>query len=125
MEIVVDCYNSDEQFSGWYSYLGNILQFPFEGMWKTTDGGKAEKITVAGISDFDNCQEALDMLVEIEYEGEILAEPLKEIYKIKADDEKTKEAVEDWHYWIKSGNTFEDEYTDYDKDDEYGEEDYD
>lgn len=119
MEIVVDCYDSYEQFSGWYSYLEDTLKFPFEGIWKTSKNGKGEKVNIIGMGDFDYCEDALDMLVNIEYEGDELFEPLKEIFKIKSDDKKTKEAVEDWHYWVKSGNSFEDEHSDEYEDEEY------
>ena len=30
MEIVVDAYDSEEQAMGWYSYLEDNLQFPFQ-----------------------------------------------------------------------------------------------
>lgn len=116
MEIVVDCYSSDEQFSGWHAYLDDVLKFPFEGFWQTTEDGKREKVKVIGLSDFDDCEDIMDILVEIEYEGEEISEPLSEIFDIQSDDEKTKETVEDWHYWVESGNGF-DEYED--EEDEY------
>lgn len=30
MEIIVDCYNESETWTGWYCYLENNLAFPFE-----------------------------------------------------------------------------------------------
>ena len=29
MEIVVDCYDAEEQAMGWYSYLDDTMHFPF------------------------------------------------------------------------------------------------
>lgn len=29
MEIVVDCYNEPERFTGWFCYLEDKLEFPF------------------------------------------------------------------------------------------------
>ena len=125
MEIVVDCYDSEEQFSGWHSYLEDNLNFPFEATWKSSEAGKGEKVTVIGMGDFDYCFEALDMLVNIEYEGDELFEPLQELFDIVSEDEKTIEAIADWHYWINSGNGFEeadDYYEDDDEDEEYDDE---
>lgn len=116
MEIIVDCYDSQEQFLGWHSYLENTLKFPFEASWKTTPDGKSEKITVIGMGDFDYCLDASDMLVNIEYEGDELFEPLNELFDIKSNDEKTNESIRDWHYWNESGNFFEnDDENEYDE----------
>lgn len=118
MEIMVDCYDSEEQFSSWHLYLEDNLNFPFEATWKTSEAGKGEKVMVIGMGDFDYCFEAQDMLVNIEYEGDELFEPLQELFDIVSEDEKTIEAIADWHYWIDSGNSFEGEYDDYEEDDE-------
>jgi hypothetical protein len=35
-----------------------------------------------------------------------LAVPLSQLKPINAADEQTKQAVEDWHYWVKMGYEF-------------------
>ncbi|MEK7433817.1 MAG: calcium-binding protein [Cyanobacteriota bacterium] len=117
MEIIVDSYDSEEQFSSWHSYLEDTLAFPFEASWKTTPDGKSKKVIVIGMGDFDYCLDARDMLVNIDYEGDELFEPLNDLFDIKSNDEKTKEAIEDWNYWSESGNVFENE-DDSEEDDE-------
>ena len=46
-----------------------------------------------------------EMFVMIPWEDEGLAVPLSQLEVTHADD-PTKEAVEDWHYWIKMGMQF-------------------
>ena len=36
MEIVVDCYDEDEQMIGWYYYLEDTLLFPFTAVCTNT-----------------------------------------------------------------------------------------
>ena len=107
MEIVADCYDSNEQFYGWYEYLNSNLEFPFEGVWEKSKNSKNEEITIIGMGNFDECENSLNMLVEIEYQGQTITKSLLEINEVFSDD-KTKEAIEDWKYWIKSGNSFKD-----------------
>lgn len=77
------------------------MQFPFDGMWKQSSNGEAEKINVIGILGFDTCLDNYDIMVEVELNGKVTEKPLFEIKEFSGD-EKTKEAIEDWHYWLKS-----------------------
>lgn len=107
-EVVVDCYNSEEQLSSWYYYLEDKLDFPFEAIWKSAEDSVEENVRVIAMSDFLDCEDEKDMIVEIEFEGEILEVSLFEIFNPKANHE-TVEAIEDWHYWVNSGNRFDDD----------------
>jgi hypothetical protein len=40
------------------------------------------------------------------WEKEGLAVPLSQLKPISATDEQTKQAIEDWHYWVKMGYEF-------------------
>lgn len=51
----------------------------------------------------DDCMH--DMLVAIVWAGRTLAIPLMQLEPIAAD-EKTREAIEDWHYYVASGYEF-------------------
>jgi len=45
------------------------------------------------------------MFVEIQWEDKNIAVPLSQLKVIQATDE-TREAVEDWHYWVGMGYQF-------------------
>ncbi len=44
-----------------------------------------------------------EMFVTIRLGKNDLAVPLSQLMPVSAVSEKTKEAVEDWHYWVKRG----------------------
>jgi len=107
MEIVVDAYNEEEQAMGWYCYLEDTLQFPFKAkciMKKATSPLKeGDVVEVSGMASDEECQH--NMLVEIKWKGRNLAVQLSQLVGI-AVNEKTKEAIEDWHYWLARGYEF-------------------
>jgi hypothetical protein len=47
-----------------------------------------------------------EMFVTIRWEKEGLAVPLSQLKPISATDEETKQAVADWHYWVRMGYAF-------------------
>ncbi len=51
----------------------------------------------------DACEN--EMFVTVKWQGRELDVPLAQIEVIDGDDE-TREAVEDWHYWIDRGYGF-------------------
>jgi hypothetical protein len=105
MEIIVDAYDEEEQAMGWYYYLDNTLNVPFKGKWLTKGRpSKSEVVDVLEMSPEEDCQK--EMFVEVLYkEGtaeDVFSVPLSEIEPIEADD-KTQEAIADWHYWVDMG----------------------
>ncbi|MGC1401990.1 MAG: calcium-binding protein [Thermodesulfobacteriota bacterium] len=42
----------------------------------------------------------------IQWEKDGLAVPLSQLTVIKSTNKQTKQAVEDWHYWVQMGYTF-------------------
>lgn len=116
MEIVVDAYTAEEQALGWYYYLERTLQFPFMATYMMQRRGAAEKeakpVKVIGMADEEECEHGI--FVEVEWDGDILPILLEELTFKSVDGEqteemvaKTQEAIEDWHYWVNQGNTFE------------------
>ena len=101
MEAVVDAYDEDEQAMGWYHYLEDKINFPFAAICinkrSTSPIAEGSKVAVVGMAAADEC--LLEMLVEIEWEGNILTIPLSQIQAIDVDP-NTLEAIEDWHYWV-------------------------
>jgi len=107
MEIIVDAYDETESAMGWYYYLQDKLKFPFTARCKesiaTSPLKKGEKVEVWDMASEDVCGH--EMFVTVAWENRRLAVPLAQLAPVKADA-KTKEAVEDWHYWVKRGYEF-------------------
>lgn len=107
MEIIVDAYGPEEQAMGWYYYLEDNLTFPFKvrcitGL-RTSPLRVGQEYEVVKMASGDDCMH--DMLVEIMWAERTLAIPLIQLEPI-AGDEKTREAIEDWHYWVARGYEF-------------------
>ena len=47
-----------------------------------------------------------EIFVTIRWESDGLAVPLSQLTPISATATQTKEAVEDWHYWVQMGYQF-------------------
>jgi hypothetical protein len=108
MEIIVDAYGAEEQAMGWYYYLENQLQFPFIA---TCIKKRAisplrinNEVEVIGLPPENECEN--EMFITIRWEKDGLAVPLSQLKPIKNTDAKTREAVEDWHYWVGMGYQF-------------------
>ena len=105
MEIIVDAYNESEQFMGWYCYLQDTMTVPFKAKCikrVSTSPLKIDEIVeVIGMNDDENCE--CDMFVQIKWkENETLCVPLRQLEGINIDD-KTKQALGDWSYWLSQG----------------------
>lgn len=105
MEIIVDAYGPEEQAMGWYYYLEEKLQFPFEAkciaerMISPLQVG--DNVEVVAMAPETECER--EMFVGIRWERRSLGVPLSQLQPIRATDPETKEAVADWHYWIAQG----------------------
>ncbi len=103
-EIIVDAYNGQEERMGWYAYLEDHLNMPFQAEW---DG---ENVEVVAMSDEEDCQE--EMKVNIRYtEGDnqdVFFVSLSEIDPVDTDEDTT-EAIADWKYWLERGYDFSDD----------------
>ena len=110
MEIIVDCYNEHEAWSGWWCYLEGKLACPFEAECirerRTSPLKVGERVTVTGLIDDDEAADSLgEMQVEINWQGRTLGVPLAQLRGVGVNDE-TAEAIADWHYWIARGRQF-------------------
>jgi hypothetical protein len=108
MEMIVDAYDSQERAMGWYSYLQDRLQFPFTATCiakrSISPLRVKDEVDVIGMPSEDECEH--EMFITIRWEEDGLAVPLSQLKPINAADEQTKQAVEDWHYWVKMGYEF-------------------
>ena len=108
MEIIVDCYDSYERILGWHTYLTDQLEFPFQATCiakravsplKLKD--KVEVIDMAAEEESKG-----DMFVTIRWQDDSLAVPLSQLKPAPKTDKETKQAVDDWHYWVALGYDF-------------------
>jgi len=106
MEIIVDAHDSQERAMGWYYYLQDRLQFPFTATCiakrSISPLRVKDEVDVIGMPSEDECEH--EMFITIPWEEDGLAVPLSQLKPINETDEQTKQAVEDWHYWVKMGS---------------------
>ena len=103
-EIIVDSYGPEEQALGWHAYLSGKLQFPFSARCvvrrEISPLEPGEEVEVVGMASDEECMH--EMFVLIRWKRRQLAVPLMQLEGIKVDEE-TKQAIEDWHYWVVRG----------------------
>ena len=106
-EIVVDAHNAEEQAMGWYYYLEDRLGFPFRAKCIATRAisplRKGQEVEVVGLAPAEECEQ--EMFITVTWEDRSLAVPLAQLKTTQAD-KATRQAVEDWHYWIDQGYEF-------------------
>lgn len=109
LEIVVDAYGADERAMGWYYYLEDRIRFPFAATC-------IAKRAISPLRVKDEV-EVIDMPGEVECSREMfvtirgdrrdgLAVPLSQLKPTSDADMQAKQAIEDWHYWVKMGYEF-------------------
>src|SRR4051794_41970247 len=108
MEIVVDCYDEGERAMGWYYYLEDKLHTPFTARCirerAISPLRVGDEVEVVGMAPEVECER--EMFVETPWERKrTLAVPLAQLEVVRADEE-TRQAVEDWHYWVDMGYGF-------------------
>ena len=106
-EIVVDAYTAEEQAIGWHCHLEDKLGFPFKAKCvaarEISPLKKGEEVEVLGMASGDDCMH--EMFVLIRFAGRTLGVPLVQLDPVKPD-KATREAMEDWQYWLRMGYTF-------------------
>ncbi len=109
MEVIVDAYGGEEQAMGWYYYLEEQLQFPFDATCiakrEVSPLRVKDRVEVIGMPSEDECSH--EMFVSIRWDRKKgLAVPLAQLKPARGTDERTREAVADWHYWAGMGYEF-------------------
>lgn len=109
-EILVDAEDKEDRAMGWYYYLDDCLNFPFNAKWakKGRKGTAPEKdVEVLGMATEEECLR--DMLVEVVEVGgkeeDVDVARLNDLKVLDADEE-TQEALDDWYYWVAKGYKF-------------------
>lgn len=107
LEVVVDAYDSQERAIGWFYYLAEQCTFPFKAKCiaerSTSPLRMDEVVDVLGEAPAEEC--AKELFVEIQWHERQLAVPLSQLVAVDAD-EKSKQIVEDWQYWVQRGYEF-------------------
>ena len=107
-EIIVDAHGGEEQALSWYYYLRDQLQFPFIAVCiarrPISPLQVKDEVEVIGLPGADECEH--EMFVTIRWEKDGLAVPLPQLNPARGTDTETKQAVEDWHYWVQMGHEF-------------------
>ncbi len=107
MEVVVDAYDEEERAMGWYYYVSEEAEYPFEAECieerRVSPLKKGEKVKVLETAPAEDCER--EIFVEIEWSGRTMGVPLSQLKPVNADS-KTQEVVEDWHYWTAQGYEF-------------------
>src|ERR1700689_2724725 len=100
-QAIVDAHGAQEQEMGWYRYLKSKLSFPFQATCMASQlvsplrkGGTVEVRRMA-----PNAACSDEILVLIRWQNRNMAVPLSQLTALDAS-EATREAIEDWHYWL-------------------------
>ena len=106
-KIIVDCYGEAERAMGWYYYLECCLKVAFNCQMHCNQVNPSLEDRRNGGSHRhgagDECER--EMFVTIRWEKRKFGVPLSQLEGIKASKE-TKEAVENWRYWVSMGYEF-------------------
>jgi Calcium binding len=104
MEIIIDASTPAEQAMGWYSSLQDRLHFPFAARCTAERSSSplriGDEVEVVAMAPEQECQH--EMFVLIRWERRPLAVPLAQLEGV-AVDEQTRQAIEDWQYWVAQG----------------------
>ena len=108
MEVVVDAYDADERAMGWFYYIAEGLDFPFQARCTekipTSPLKVGEEVTVVDASSVKGGWGST-LFVDIKYDEDSLSVPLAQL-EILDDNPDSKRIIEDWHYWIGRGYEF-------------------
>lgn len=108
MEIIVDAYGLEEQAMGWYYYFEDTIQFSFTAVCISKRAisplDVKDEVDVIGMAPEEECEK--EIFVTIRWEKDGLAVPLSQLTPLCATATETKQAVEDWHYWVQMGYEF-------------------
>ena len=107
MEVVVDAHDSEERATGWFCYLEDSIS-PFTATCTAKRAisplKKGDLVEVSGMAPESECRR--EMFVMIRWEKDGLAVPLSQLKPSDDAEDSTRQAVEDWLYWMKQGYEF-------------------
>ncbi len=109
LEIVVDANGPEEVAMGWYYYLDDVMKFPFTATCNaqraTSPLKKGDEIEVTALAAPDDCGHEIFVVTRWKVKSR-LSVPLAQLKPASSTDDATRQAVEDWHYWVQQGYEF-------------------
>ena len=104
-EIIVDAHGDEEVFLSWYTYLQDILEFPFEAYVRVENPKMLEmrtQVMVVKMAAMEYCSiHAIWLVAHVKHFDWYFNIPASEITNVQAD-EYVVEALADWKYWVKT-----------------------
>jgi len=104
MDVVVDSHDKEERAMGWFYYIAEGLELPFQAKCiakKSMSPLKVgQEVTVIDIASAGDCESKI--FVKIKYDDDILSVSLEQL-EILDDKPDSKRIIADWHYWIGRG----------------------
>ena len=103
-EILADAYGAEEQAMGWYYYLAEGMNYPFQAKCVQETRQSPLKLgEITTVIDMLANNNSFEMLAEIKFLGRTMGVPLYQLEPIDVDA-GTQQVIEDWQYWIGRGN---------------------
>ena len=106
-DFAIDAYGAEKRALGGYYYLEEKLKFPFrarcDAVRSVSPLKKGELVEVLSLAREDDCMREPSALIE--FAGRKLGVPLAQLVPVGANA-ATREAVEDWRYWVAMGYEF-------------------
>ncbi|MEA3338888.1 MAG: calcium-binding protein [Chloroflexota bacterium] len=114
LEAVVDAYGAEERAMGWYYYLSNRIDYDSEAIPAQCMAERAisplmvgDEVEILGMAPAEECEHEMFVMIRWGTPGEkqSLGVPLSQL-KVTHASEQTREAIEDWRYWVNRGYQF-------------------
>ncbi|MCI5130697.1 MAG: calcium-binding protein [Candidatus Electrothrix sp. EH2] len=103
-EVVVDAYDSEERAMGWFYYLAEQCEFPFQARCIEERSISPlvvdEEVKVISEAPAEECEK--ELFVEVQWKDRQLAVPLSQLSVVEASS-TSRQIVEDWQYWVQQG----------------------
>lgn len=109
-DIIVDAHGEEERAMGWYYYLQDRIVFPFSAVCdierETSPLAEGDTVKALGMAGEEVC--GREIFVRIAHTGKKrdMAVPLMQLVPSDDVDDDTREAIEDWRYWMNMGYDF-------------------
>ncbi len=104
-EAIVDAHDDEEVFISWYTYLQDILEFPFQAYVRVENPKNLEMrtlVTVLKMASMEYCSiRAIWLVAHVKHSDWYFYIPASEITEVNAD-EYLVQALADWKYWIRN-----------------------
>ncbi len=100
-DVIVDCYDEDEELMGWYYYVAENLNFPIKAVANLPlRGGKTEQKKVKIVSVDPKSEEGNAIrLGVIEGDSERVQYVSPNVFVSIQTNEENLEIINDWLYW--------------------------